>query len=293
MSVTLLEQLSQPEFASNHEVYKKDGAAALRNKSFVLFRSDKEKYELVGLFCKAVEAEAAKPSKGINVTNVLSNLKAFENQLQVSNGFTSGDIATIFHVVKKTVKAIGAPAKSKENSGMDFIMRRVTRFALYKLAQGGAFSVFAAGLSLPATLAKKGIVGTASLIFGPEGILKTGTAAVFGKGGAAHTGASAAAKGVSFTAGAVGTLFSSALMKEFIAFLAITEGPGVVGHVTRRLTPQPIKNVYNFVMPERAQKAINWVTYTDKPVANGLDAVGRKIAGIGRYTYDGLAVAWR
>ncbi|MDN3506958.1 MAG: hypothetical protein P0S96_07000 [Simkaniaceae bacterium] len=293
-STALQQTLGRP--LGSKEIYEtKKGDFGFRSPSIFNNKIDgPQAVRISAMFAGFIKSVAPLSSPGVPKTTILSNVKQIKGFLlsKASNPKEKARIKASLKTAKAAINAIGTPPKSKK-SGMDFLMRRVTRFALYKLAQGGSLSVFAAGLSLPATLAKDGIAGTASAIFGPEGVLRSGTAAVFGKGGVAHAGASMAAKGVGFTAGAVSTVFSSVLMQELFTFLAITEGPGVVGHAVRSLTPQPIKNAYNYVMPTRVQNVIDWVTHTDKPVANGMDAVGRGMAGVGKYIYDGFAVAFR
>jgi|GEM_PF-5138380 len=283
-STALQQILGSP--LGKQEIYEtKKGDLGFRSLSFFNKKIDgPQAVRISAMFAGFIKSAAQIASPGVATTTILANVKQIKKDLlsKTTDPQEQSLIRASLKTAKTAVQNIGTPAQSKKKSGSEFITRRIARFVLYKLAQGGSFSALAAGLSLPASLAKDGVVGTASAVLGSEGVLAKGATKVFGPGGAAHTAATAAGKGLGATAGVIGSMVSSTFMTELLGFLVITEGPGVVGHLARRLTPKPVKTVYNFVTPNIVQRGVNFVTHTDKPVAKGLD-----------YVIDGLAVAFR
>lgn len=279
----LLQRLSTP--LTGQEVHEKKGQVAFRAVPFIHAESKAQVAKISKLFATQVIMEAQAKPAGIHAATVLTNLKSIKTNLlsRTSDAATKAQIKQNLKVAKFAVTQMNAPTQSKKKSGTEFFTRRITRYVLYKLAHGGSLSALTAGFSIPAMLGKDGFIATAAgTVFGSQGIIAKTSATVFGPDGIAPAAAKATGRGIGTAAGAAGSVFSSVFMQDLLAFLVITEGPGVVGHLARRLTPKPVKAVYNFFTPGIVQRGVNFVTHTDKPVAKGLD-----------YVIDGLAVAFR
>jgi hypothetical protein len=251
----LIRDLGEKDFKGQELVLT--GRDKVRFDSTPVLRVTKSNIDKISeIFRDIIVREAARRPQGVNIAQVIASLEGIEKNLRKRAGSkeTKNLVRSRLAEAKVAVLSMNDEkvASAEKGSKSDFVSRRVARFVLYKLAQGGSISAFLSGLSMPASF------GTAA--GAASGALSGGVASVFGTGGYAHTAAEAASQVVSLT-------------KEILGFLLITEGPGVVGHLARRLTPRPVKAVHNFITPNVVQHGIDWITHTDKTVARGLDRV--------------------
>ena len=273
---SILESLSIPNFQGKGELDVQKGKLVLnKNKIYHLTSEGDEKItNIARAFIERVNTDIAQrldsgEKDSLNFTNIEENFKEIQDNLA---GRTTD--------AKNAIKAVNYFAKAKYNvhklqkeefqGNFEGISRRVTRYALYQLYSNGYFQSLSSAISFP-TMMRTAAYGVGSF---------------FSAAGTA-VGATASAAGSSATAAASGTAsaFSSFVMPNvmhylpgFLTFLAITEGPGVVGHLARRLTPNPVKYAYNKVTPSFVQKAVNFVFHTDKFVARKLDTALQGLA---------------
>lgn len=176
-------------------------------------------------------------------------IKAGASQGQVkaiASRFTAAS-QSVEHLQNEQIKGKYAP-----------FARRVARFALYQAIQSGSVSL--------AYEAAKGLATE-----GFSHLYAAGEVALSSDLGKHAVGK--AIGGVTFLTGHV-----PVNLTNILSFVAISEGPGVVGHVVRKTTPKFVKGIYHAITPTPVQRAADFVFHTDKWMETKLDTAGRFLA---------------
>ena len=269
---SILETLSTPNFLGEQELNLKNGKLILQDKPVrILPESDKKIIQIAYAFTQRVNKDASQrlvsgEKKSLNIEAIKTNFNAITKHLHGRVNVKELTNHTIMgrHFGASKVK-IQELQKEDFQGSFDGLTRRVVRYALYQLHASGYFQSLSSVVSLP------------TLVRFAFGTIVSGVGTGFGiaqsVAGAGISAGAGTASAISYVAPNV-----MSYLPVILTALAITEGPGVVGHLTRRMTPNFVKNAYGKVTPSFVQKAVNFVFHTDKFVARKLDTALQGLA---------------
>lgn len=182
-----------------------------------------------------------------NINYVAYNLKTRAANAGIPVGAT---FDKSFDALINKVGALAVKEEIVQQPKLTGLVRRLARYGLFKLYMGGGIGAYLS----------QTFPGAAEAMRAAMGEIGSYAAAALGL---AADAAKDAAKG------AAPVLKSN--YPEILTFLAVTEGPGLVGYLARRAAPKPIQNLYKAITPSFIQKSLAWLCQTPKPVEKVLD----------------------
>jgi len=249
--ISILGKLSQPGLLRGKEVAVHNGTVYLRDAGAKTHNpmqhlsAPKRLEAAIRMDAETLIPDGVDLPDYIDFRAIRSNLEAIEASL---------DLDPIENPIQNALGEI----KNLENKKYRGITRRATRYILYQLAQNATFHTLSVGAI---TLSKTVLGGVGNTILGGLNLAIKGLGITLGTAGDVSVKVAESAASTT-TEIIVPNLLDQ--IPNILGFLAITEGPGLVGRVVQRTAPKELKATYKQYTPQMIQNINSYLFHPSK-----------------------------